>query len=93
MTLKCTSIAAHFKCLADAPVGYKMHHPMQHVQGYPGSHWTPPLGKHSLRIALAATRASANKTTMKKWANFAGHFDDRGGTPVQYRTHCLMEEV
>ena len=40
------------------------HHPMQHVQGYTGSHWTPPSGNYSLRIALAATRATANKTTM-----------------------------
>jgi hypothetical protein len=37
---------------------------MQHVQGYTGSHWTPPSGDYSLRIALAATRATANKTTM-----------------------------
>jgi hypothetical protein len=37
---------------------------MQHVQGYTGSHWTPPLGDYSLRIALAAARATANKTTM-----------------------------
>ncbi len=37
---------------------------MQHVQGYTGSHWTPPSGDYSLRIALAAARATANKTTM-----------------------------
>jgi hypothetical protein len=36
---------------------------MQHVQGYTGSHWTPPSGDYSLRIALAAAR-TANKTTM-----------------------------
>jgi hypothetical protein len=40
------------------------HCPMQHVQGYTGSHWTPPLGNYSLRIALAAARATANKTMM-----------------------------
>jgi hypothetical protein len=37
---------------------------MQHVQGYTGSHWTPPSGDYSLRIALAAARATANKTTL-----------------------------
>ena len=37
---------------------------MQHVQGYTGSHWTPPSGDYSLHIALAATRATENKTTM-----------------------------
>jgi hypothetical protein len=36
---------------------------MQHVQGYTGSHWTPPSGNYLLRIALAAAR-TANKTTM-----------------------------
>ena len=40
------------------------HRPMQHVQGYTGSHWTPPSGNYSLRIALAAARATANKTMM-----------------------------
>ena len=43
---------------------YMRHRPMQHVQGYTGSHWMPPSGDNSLRIALAATRATANKTTM-----------------------------
>ena len=37
---------------------------MQHVQGYTGSHWTPPSGDYSLRIALAAARATAKKTTI-----------------------------
>ena len=37
---------------------------MQHVQGYTGSHWTPPSGDYSVRIALAAARATANKTTL-----------------------------
>jgi hypothetical protein len=46
---------------------------MQHVQGYPGSHWTPPSGNYLLGIALVAARVTANKTTMKKWTNFAGH--------------------
>jgi hypothetical protein len=40
------------------------HRPMQHVQGYTRSHWTPPSGDYSLRIALAAARATANKTTL-----------------------------
>ena len=37
---------------------------MQHVQGYNGSHWTPPSGNYSLCIASAAARATANKTMM-----------------------------
>jgi hypothetical protein len=66
---------------------------MRHVQGYPGSHWTPTSGDYLLRIAPAATRATANKTTTNKWTNFAGHFDGHGGAPVQNRMHCPMEEV
>jgi hypothetical protein len=33
--------------------------------GLPGSNWTLPLGNYSLRIAPAAARATANKTTMQ----------------------------
>jgi hypothetical protein len=43
---------------------YMRHRPMQHVQGYTGSHWMPPLGDYSLHIALAAARATANNTKM-----------------------------
>ncbi len=93
MTSKCTSIAAHFEGLVDAPVHYKAHCLMRHVQGYHGSHWTPPLGNYSLRIAPAAARATANKTMTKTSTNFAGHFDGHGGARVGYRTHCPMKKV
>ncbi len=63
-------------------VQYEAHFHMEYVQGYPRSHWMPPLGNYSLRIAPAAARVTANNTTMKKWANFAGHFDGRVGAPV-----------
>ena len=38
---------------------------MQHVQGYTRSHLTLPSGDSLLRIALAAARATSNKTTMQ----------------------------
>jgi hypothetical protein len=41
------------------------HHPMQHDQGFTGSHWMPPLGDYWLRITLAADRAIANKTKVQ----------------------------
>ena len=44
---------------------FMRHLPMQHVQGYTGSHWTPPSYDHLLRIASAATRATANKTKIQ----------------------------
>jgi hypothetical protein len=34
-----------------------------------------------------------SKQKRKKWTNFAGHFDGRGGAPVQYRMHHPMEEI
>jgi len=54
----------HFDGHGEALKQYMRHRPMQHVQGYTGSHWTPPSGDYSLHIALAAARAPANKTTM-----------------------------
>jgi hypothetical protein len=41
------------------------HRPMQHDQGYIGSHWTPPLGDYLFCIASAAARATINKTMMQ----------------------------
>ena len=41
------------------------HQPMQHDQGYIGSHWTQPLGDYLFCIALAAARATINKTMMQ----------------------------
>jgi hypothetical protein len=93
MTNKCTSTGGNFDDHGSAPEQYKWHYPMRYVQGYHGSHWTPPLGNYSLHIAPVATRARANKTTMKKWANFDGHFDGCGCAPVQYDAHCPIEEV
>jgi len=39
--------------------------PMQHVQGYIGSHWTLPSGDYLLRITPAAAMATINTTTMQ----------------------------
>jgi hypothetical protein len=89
---KCTSVVGHFDGRGGVPKQYRRHCPMQHVQGYLGSHWTPPSGNYLLRIAPAAARATANKTT-KKWTNFAGNFDGHGGAPVQYCVHCPVEKV
>jgi hypothetical protein len=48
------SAAAHFDGYVEALKRYMQHLPI----------WTPPSGDYSLRIASAATRATANKTTM-----------------------------
>jgi hypothetical protein len=66
MMNKCTSAAACFEGFADAPEQYRWHRPMQHVQGYSGSYWTPALGDYSLRIAPAAARATGKQTTNNK---------------------------
>jgi hypothetical protein len=66
MTSKCTSVVACFESLADALEQYRRHRPMQHVQGYSGSHWMPASGEYSLRIAPAAARATGKQTTNNK---------------------------
>jgi hypothetical protein len=63
---------------------------MQHVHGYTGSHWMLPSGDYSLRIASAATRATANKTLC---THFDGHFNGHRDAAVLYRAHHPMEEV
>jgi hypothetical protein len=93
ITNKCTSSASRFDGHSGAPEQYKWHRPMRHVQGYSGSHWTPPSGNYFFRIAPAAARATANKTMTKKCTKKSGHFDGRSGAPVQYRAHRPIEEV
>ena len=62
---KCTSVTGHFDDHGSAPVPYEAHHPMQHDQGFPGSHWMPPSGNYSLRIAQTAARATINSMMMQ----------------------------
>jgi hypothetical protein len=73
MASKYSSVIGHFDGYGSAPEQYRWHPLMRHVQGYPGSYWMPLSGNYLLRIAPVATRATANKTTTKKWSNFAGH--------------------
>jgi hypothetical protein len=65
MMIKCTMSTGRFNGHGGAPVQYKVHCPMQHVQGYTGSHWTQPLGNYLLHIAPATTRATRKQTTVK----------------------------
>jgi hypothetical protein len=65
MASTCSSIVGHFDGHGGPPVQYKVHRPMQHVQGYSGSHWMLPLGNYLLCIAPVAARATANETTKK----------------------------
>jgi hypothetical protein len=55
----------HFDGHGGAPVRYEAHCPMQHDQGFTGSHWTPPSGDYLLHIASAAARATINTTIMQ----------------------------
>jgi hypothetical protein len=93
MMNKCTSIVGHFDGHGSALGQYKWHQLMRHTRGYLGSHWTMPSGNYSLRIALAAARATGKQTTINKYTYFAGHFDGHGNAPVRNRVHYPMEEV
>jgi hypothetical protein len=65
MTIECTLSAIHFDGHGGPPVQYEVHFPMQHVQGYSRSHWTPPSGNYLHHIAPADARETANKMTTK----------------------------
>jgi hypothetical protein len=43
---KYTCKAGHFDGHGDAPVHNHVHCPMEEVQSFTRSHWTPPLGKY-----------------------------------------------
>jgi hypothetical protein len=93
MMNKCTLSAGRFNGHGGAPEQYRRHHPMWHVQGYSGSHWTPPSGNYLLRITPAAAMATGKQTTINKYTLKGGCFDGHGDELVQYCMHRLMEEV
>jgi hypothetical protein len=43
---KNTYFAGRFDGYGNAPVRNRAHHPMEEVQGFTRSHWTPPSGKY-----------------------------------------------
>ena len=69
---KCRQIAGDFDCHADAAVRRGAHRPMEHIQGFTGSHWMLPSGKCLRHIAPAAamvnkfdeTTQNTNKTQL-----------------------------
>jgi hypothetical protein len=61
MTNKCTSSTGHFDGHGSAPEGYRWHRPMQHVQGYSGSHWMLPLGNTCSVLPQRPPGQQANK--------------------------------
>jgi hypothetical protein len=89
MTNKCTSSASQFDGHGGVPEQCRRHCPMRHVQGYSGSHWTPPLGHYLLRIAPVAARATGKQTTINKYTYKAGRFDSHGNAPVV--TVCITQ--
>jgi hypothetical protein len=42
----CTNFAGHFDGRGSALVQYRVHQPMEEVQGFTRSHWMPQLGKY-----------------------------------------------
>ena len=70
---KCGQIAGDFDCHADAVVWRGAHCPMEHIQGFTGSHWMLPLVEWLRSIAPAAAMVNkfewntqnTNKTQLK----------------------------
>jgi hypothetical protein len=61
-----TTVATHFNSRDDAPVQCHVHCPMEGVQGFTRSHWTPPSGKYLLCIIPADNGVACKKKMMKK---------------------------
>jgi hypothetical protein len=93
MASTCSSIVGCFDNHGSPPVQYRGHCPMQHVQGYSGSHWMPASGNYLLRIAPEPPGQQGKQTTISKYTYKARRFDGHGNAPVCNRPHCLMEEV
>ncbi len=85
MTMKCTFIATCYDRLPDAPVQHQANHPIEEVQGFTRSHrmLLSSLGKYLLHIRLTDSKVTW-KNIAKNLQYFAGHFNGRGGVPVQY---------
>ncbi len=71
MMNKCTYVVGHFYGHSSFPGLYRQHHPMQHVQGCLGSHWTLPSGNYLLCIAPVAAMATGKQTTINNYTYFA----------------------
>jgi hypothetical protein len=93
MTSTCSYVVGRFDGHGSPLVQYKVHRPMQNVQGYSGSHWMPPSGDYLLRIAPTAARATGKQATINKYTYKAGRFDGHGDAPVRNHMHPPMEEV
>ena len=63
---KCRRIAGDFDCHGDAAVQRGVHRPIEHVQGFSGSHWMPPSGKCLPRIAPGAAMVNEYIETTQK---------------------------
>jgi hypothetical protein len=61
-----TTVATRFDGHNDVPVQCRIHCPMEGVQGFTRSHWTPPLGKYFLHIIPADNGVAFKKKTMKR---------------------------
>jgi hypothetical protein len=61
MVSTCSSNIGHFDGHGNPPVQYKAHCPMQHVQGYSGCHWTPPLATTRSVLPQQPPEQQANK--------------------------------
>ncbi len=77
-----STTVGHFDGQGGLLVQCEAHCPMQHVQGYSGSHWMPASSDYLLRIAPAAARATGKQTTINKYTYKAGRFDGHGNGPV-----------
>jgi hypothetical protein len=61
-----TTVATHFDGHNDAPLQCRVHRPIEGVQGFTRSHWTPPSGEYFLRIIPADNGVACKKKSTKR---------------------------
>ncbi len=72
---------------------YMRHRPMQHVQGYTGSHWIAAIGRLLTPYCLGGCQGDSKQNKDVLCTHFDGHFGGHHDAAVLYHMHRPMEEV
>ncbi len=82
-----------FDARVDALARHRRYRPIEGVQGFTRSHWTPLSGEYSLRIAPDRQRGRMPKKKRRKSTILVGRFARTVGAQVRNQAHRPTEEV
>ena len=88
-----TSSTGHFHRHGSAPVQYKVQPPDLACPVLLRKPLDATIGQLLTPYCPGGGQGDNQQNDNAKYPPFAGHFDGRGGAPVLYHTHRLMEEV